>query len=186
MPAATTEDLRSARRILLHGVTGSGKSAAAHRLGELLELPVHLVDDEIGWLPGWVNRDPAEQRSLAAELAAAPSWVFDSSYQTFRDQVLPRAQVVVGLDYSRRLSFGRLLRRTARRWLTREPVCNGNVENLGQILSRDSILIWHFKSFGRKRAQLRAWEAAPDGVPVLRLRHPVDLERVLARLHARP
>ena len=49
------------RRILVYGVTGSGKSTAAARLGAVTGLPVHLAD-ELTWLPGWVlvdARDPA-------------------------------------------------------------------------------------------------------------------------------
>ena len=46
----------------MHGVTGSGKSTAAVALGRALVLPVHLVDEEFGWLPGWVQRPAEEQR----------------------------------------------------------------------------------------------------------------------------
>ncbi|WP_220456803.1 hypothetical protein [Changpingibacter yushuensis] len=48
MPVGTLDDVVSASRILVYGVTGSGKSTAALSLGEILELPVHLVDEEFG------------------------------------------------------------------------------------------------------------------------------------------
>jgi adenylate kinase family enzyme len=176
---ARIDDLRAASRVLVYGVTGSGKSVTAGRLGELTGLPVHLVDEEIGWLPGWVERDKAEQRELAAALADADRWVLDSAYGAWLDVVLPRVEVVVGLDYPRWVSLSRLVRRTARRWARREEVCNGNVETLRKIVAPDSILVWHFRSFARKRARLRDWEARPDGIPVLRLRHPRELTAVL-------
>src|SRR5690606_17750577 len=144
--------------------TGSGKSTAAVALGQRLGLPVHLADDEVGWLPGWQMREVEEQRAIAARVVAGEDWVLDTAYGTFRDVVVPRAQVVLALDYPRRLSLARLVRRTARRWATREPVCNGNVEGLRQVLSRDSIIRWHFRSYPRKSAQIRAWAQAPDGV----------------------
>ena len=48
VPVGTLDDVVSASRILVYGVTGSGKSTAALSLGEILELPVHLVDEEFG------------------------------------------------------------------------------------------------------------------------------------------
>lgn len=186
MSRASVDDLRTASRVLFYGVTGSGKSTAAVRLGEQRGLPVHLVDEEIGWLPAWRERDPEEQRAIAAALTRGERWVLDSAYGRWLDLVLPRVQVVVALDYPRWLSLGRLAHRTLRRWASQEEVCNGNVETLGKVLARDSILVWHFRSFARKRARVRAWESERDGIPVLRLRHPRELEEVLARLAAEP
>jgi adenylate kinase family enzyme len=186
MSRARIDDLQHARKVLIHGVTGSGKSTAAERIGRILDLPVHLVDEEIGWLPAsqapWTNRSPQKQQELAETLSAQPRWVFDSTYGTFRDIVMPRADVVVGLDYSRALTLGRLLRRTAGRIRDGQEICNGNRETLRQALGRDSIIAWHFQSFTRKHETLSAWEQDPDGPAVLRLRTPAELEQVLACL----
>ena len=185
MPTASSADLRSAQRVLCHGVTGSGKSTAATRLGEVLGLPVHLVDDEIGWLPEWTQRPADEQQQRAAALAETEQWVVDSAYRSWSDVILARAQVIVALDYSRPLTLGRLLRRTAARILRRDRVCNGNTETLARALGPESILLWHHRSFHRKRARLRTWQAAADGPAVLRLARPADLDRLVDELAAR-
>lgn len=93
---------------------------------------------------------------------------------------MARADVVVGLDYSRAATFARLLRRTA----TAEPVCNGNTETWGRALGRESILRWHAQTFEAERAWIRAREADDAGTPVLRLTHPRQWERTLAALAA--
>ena len=182
MPAATAEDLRSARRILFHGVTGSGKSTAATRLGAALDLPVTLVDEEIGWLPGWVLRDVDEQIALADRISSGPAWILDSAYGSYRPMVTERADLLVGLDYSRALTGRRLLWRTLARNVRRAPTCNGNQESWARTLGKDSILRWHAESFERKRTWIRAREAEPVGAPVLRLSHPRQWELVLDRL----
>ena len=182
MPRATPADLQAAQRVLLYGVTGAGKSTAAGLLAPPARLPVHLADEEVGWLPGWVVRDAAKQREIAAGVVAGDRWVLDTAYGSWRDLVLPRAQVLVALDYPRWLSLGRLGRRTATRWATRQEMCNGNVETVRRILSRDSILHWHVRSYRPKTERIRAWEGAPDGIPVLRLTHPRALTELLAAL----
>ena len=46
--------LGGARRVLIYGVTGSGKTTLAKELSELTSLPWYSVDD-MTWEPGWVE-----------------------------------------------------------------------------------------------------------------------------------
>ena len=182
VPVATVDDVKRSRRVLLYGVTGSGKSTAAMAIGARLGVAVHLADEEFGWLPGWVQRPADEMRALAEVAASEPAWVFDTAYSAFRDQVEPRADVIIGLDYPRWLSLGRLLRRTLIRTLDRRPICNGNVETPRQLFSHDSIIVWHFRSFARKRSAMRAWASRSEGPPVLLVRRPNELDQLLSAL----
>jgi len=179
-PAATMTE----RRILVYGVTGSGKSTAATRLGAVTRLPVHLAD-ELTWLPGWVPVDTETQRETFAAIAASDAWVLDTAYSSWLDLVLPRCELVVALDYPRWRSLAQLLRRTAVRIVDRRPVCNGNVETLRGAVSRDSIIAWHFRSFTRKRDRVEEWSRSTD-VAVLRFRRPADAERWLRALESAP
>jgi adenylate kinase family enzyme len=168
-------------RVLVYGVTGSGKSTAAVAIGARTGLPLTLVD-ELTWLPGWVPVDAAVQREMIGEIVAGERWLLDTAYGAHLDLVLPRAQVVVGLDYPRWLSLARLVRRTVSRVITQEPMCNGNVETWRQVFARDSIIVWHFRSFARKRARMRAWAVTPDGPEVVLFRRPRELEAWIAGL----
>ncbi|GAA3645875.1 isopentenyl transferase family protein [Microbacterium marinilacus] len=163
-------------RILLYGATGAGKTTAAVRLGEKLGLPVVLAD-EIGWLPQWVSRPVDEQIALVDDAVARDAWVFDSAYSSWRERVRPRADLIIGLDFPRWLSLLRVTRRAVRRVITREELFAGNRETWRQLLSRDSIVVWHFRSWRRKRRAMRAWAADATGPPVLLFRRPRDLER---------
>ncbi|AXE38395.1 adenylate kinase [Acidipropionibacterium virtanenii] len=186
VPIATAEDLTHATRVLIHGATGAGKSTAAARIGQILDLPVHLADEEIGFLPAsqavWTNRPPEEMRRIAARVASGDRWILDSSYGAFRDEILPRAEVIIGLDYPRWLSLARLLRRTATRVRDGRLICNGNRETLRQQFGRDSIIVWHFSSFARKRRTMRGWAQDPAGPPTILVSGPAELEQLIAAI----
>lgn len=155
------------RRILVYGVTGSGKTTLARRIAEASGLPF-VEADQLTWEPGWVPVPTEIQRGRFAAVAAQEGWVLDTAYAAWLDIVLPRAELIVALDYPRWLSFSRLLWRTVQRARDHAPVCNGNQESWRLVLSRDSILLWHFRSFARKRRRIRDWAARDPRTVVLR------------------
>lgn len=183
MRAAPPASLDGIGRIVCYGVTGSGKTTLAARLGELTGLPWHEADRHT-WEPGWVQVPEDEQRRRIERLVGAPQWILDTAYGSWIDVVLPRADLVIALDYDRWLTLVRLLRRTVLRLVDRHEVCNGNTESLRNLFGGNSIVRWHFASFSRKRARMAAWEADPAAPPVLRFRSPRETEAWLARLAA--
>lgn len=185
MLIAPPPHLRDHRRIVVYGVTGSGKSTLAARLAVVTGLP-HVPVDDLVWQPGWVKLDAAAQVEAVRPVVEWPEWVIDSPWTATRPLVLGRADLVVALDLPRWVSLSRLLRRTATRLVTREPVCGDNTESWRAVVSRDSIIAWHFRSFARKRATIEAWAADAGGPPVVRLTSPVAVEvwlRALERAH---
>ena len=160
-----------AQRILVYGATGAGKSTMAATLGELTGIPVTSVDD-ITWSPGWVQMPTDEQIATFDRITRGDRWILDSAYGGWRALVHERADLVVALDQPRLVSLARLLRRTAARIIDRQEICNGNRESWRRVFVRDSLVVWHFTSFRRKRTEMRAWEAAATGPLVIRLRGP--------------
>lgn len=160
-----------ARRILVYGVTGSGKTTLAERVSRATGVPWHSVDD-LTWEPGWVEVPQEVQRRRIADICAGEEWILDTAYGKWVDIPLHRAELVVALDYPRWLSLQRLVRRTVRRAVLRTEACNGNRESLGTLFSKDSIVAWHFTSFGRKRARMRRWADQPVGPALVRFTRP--------------
>jgi adenylate kinase family enzyme len=173
--------MKAAQRVLAYGVTGSGKSTCATRIASALDLPLTLVDD-LTWEPGWVEVPKDVQRERISVIVAGDRWVLDTAYGSWRDVVLPRAELLVGLDYPRWLSLGRLLRRSVVRSIDKQVICNGNTESFRLLLRRDSIIAWHFNSFATKRARMRAWAESDDGPDVLLFSRPRDLDAWLETL----
>jgi adenylate kinase family enzyme len=168
----------TAKRILVYGVCGSGKTTFARRLSERTGIPWTSVDD-MAWLPGWVNTTEEYQREQAERICAADEWILDTAYGKWIDIPLGRVELILALDYPRWFSLQRLLRRTFSRVIDKKPICNGNVESWRTMFSRDSIIVWHFKSWKRKRQRIRAWTASKDGPKVIAFANARGAERWL-------
>ncbi|XVU23766.1 adenylate kinase [Actinoplanes sp. CA-054009] len=170
------------KRILVYGVTGAGKSTLAARVGERLGLPYHSIDD-LMWEPGWVEVPDEIQRDRIRAVCAADTWVIDAAYMKWAEIALQRTDLIVGLDMPRHVSLGRLLRRSLTRMIRRTEICNGNRESFRSLfLESDSLLYFHFRSWGRKRARMRRWRADPDFPETILLRSPREARDWLASL----
>jgi len=177
-------DGRRIRRVLIYGVTGSGKTTLAERLAGISGLPWHSVDD-LTWEPGWIAVPEDEQRRRISTICDGDEWLLDTAYGLWRDIPLARVELIVALDYPRMLSLWRLVRRSVMRAIDKKPICNGNIETWRTMFSKSSIIAWHFKSFGSKKKRIAGWSDKPEGRIVVRIRKPRDLEEWLARIDDR-
>jgi adenylate kinase family enzyme len=168
-------------RYLIHGVTGSGKTTLAAEISARTGIPWHSMD-ELTWEPGWVQVTPEVQRERGAAICRQDAWVMDTAYSTWLDLAVARAEVILALDYPRWLSLGRLLRRTFARIVDKQLICNGNTETWRQAFSNESIILWHFRSFAKKRARIDAWLRDPPGPQVIHLTSPQATRRWLETL----
>ncbi len=181
MPKFKSGDEPLPTRILIYGVTGSGKTTLARRLSAATGIPWQEAD-QLTFLPGWEQVPINEQREIFTRFCAEPKWILDTAYGYWFDIAMNRAELVIALDFPRWVSLSRLLRRTFQRARDRQSVCNGNVETWAKVFSTDSIVLWHFRSFGRKRSRIDQLESAIEGPSVLRFRNPRKLEEWLASL----
>jgi adenylate kinase family enzyme len=174
------------RRVAIVGTTGSGKSTLAQRLAALLGGPAVDLDD-LNWLPGWREVPHDVMRAKVRAAVAGERWVIAGNYRRVQDLILARADAVVVLDYPLPIVFGRLWRRTFRRWWRRELCCNGNRERLAEhFLRRDSLFLWCLTTYRRRRRQYHALAAAPPRpeLQVIVFTTPWQAERWLARIAA--
>lgn len=156
--------LPAMKRIVILGVTGSGKTTFGRKLAERLGIPATDLDD-LHWLPGWKERKTEEFFSLAAEAAGRPEWVIIGNYSKVRNAVWPHADTFIWLDYPFLLVFWQLLRRCVMRAIDKNPICNGNVESWKQLFSKDSLIIWLFTSYNRRRRDYGAIFSAAGNSP---------------------
>ena len=118
-------------RIHVIGNSASGKSTLAARLADTLRAP--LVElDAINWQPEWVGlntTDPDEFERRIREATRGERWVVAGSYRKFSQRTFwSRLDTVVWLDLPLRVVVWRFLRRTWKRWRSRQLIWGTNHE----------------------------------------------------------
>lgn len=169
-------------RVLLAGVTGSGKTTLARRIGELWDLR-HVEIDGLFHGENWTPRPSFidDVRAFAAEDRWVTEWQYTSKGT---DEILaPRAQLVIWLDYPYRVVRTRLLRRTIGRSILRTRMWNDNVEKPIWKMFRgepeENIIAWQTKTRHKWTERMPDVVGDHPHLTIVRLRHPRETERWL-------
>lgn len=170
------------QRIVVLGTSGSGKSTLARQLGRRLGIP-YFEMDSLHWNPGWKATPLPEFRHRVQRATQQPRWITEGNYSLVRDLLLERADTLIWLDYSFAVVFSRLLKRSLRRIILQEKVCNGNRETFAQtFLSRESILLWAIQTHRSRRRQFGQLFTQRTHLKLIRFDHPRQTQVWLERL----
>ena len=169
-------------RVLIAGVTGSGKTTLARRVAEMWDLR-HVEIDGLFHGENWTPRESFidDVRAFAAEDRWVTEWQYTSKGT---DAILaPRAQLVIWLDYPYRVVRTRLLRRTIGRSILRTRMWNDNVEKpIWRMFSGDpeeNIIAWQTKTLHKWAERMPDVTGDHPHLTIVRMRHPRETERWL-------
>lgn len=176
--AVAAERIRAADRIMVIGCSGGGKSTLAQKLARHFGLAYISIDRDILWLPGWVQRDRAEQRERIVERIADDRWIMDGTNPSTFDIRVPRSDVVIWVRMPRLLCIWGVVTR----WLkflgrTRPEMAPGCIEKIDWEFLE---FIWTFEEKFSPHV-IAGLEQHGGNVPVLQLksrrqmRHLLDL-----------
>ena len=102
--------IREARRILVLGSSGSGKTHFSVRLAEILGLDVIHLDAHF-WLPDSRPRGDDEWRKIVSDLSQRETWIMDGTYERSLDLRIPRADAIILLECSPARCLARVIER---------------------------------------------------------------------------
>ena len=180
-------------RIHIYGNSCSGKSTLGEGLAHVFGL--RLVDlDSINWLPGWVSlaeTDPERFRDRLNRETQDDGWVVAGSYTRFcRQTFWPRLQTIVWLDLPVPVLLWRVLKRSWRRWRTKELLWGTNHEQFWphlKVWNRDSLIWWIVSQSRVKRDTMIRTMADPQfaHIRVVRVRSARELQLLCTELGVR-
>ena len=181
---APSGPVRSPERILVVGLSCSGKSTLARRLGGVLGCP-HVELDALFWEPDWVEAEVEVFRARVEAATSGDRWVTCGNYWSKLGPYLwPRADTVVWLDLPLWLIELRVVRRTLARVFGRHELWNGDRERLANIWASDAL--WRFNLRHHRRLASRYEEAMTDPrwahIDFYRLRSRKEVGSFLAKI----
>jgi len=169
-----------ARRILVVGCGGSGKSTFARELGRLTGLPVFHLDAHF-WNPGWAGTAREQWEARVRELARGERWVMDGNYSGTMEARLSAADAAVFLDAPRSLCLWRVIkRRISYAGRTRPDMGEGCPERLDAEFVR---YVWRYPK-DRRPGVLERLDRSRPGTKVFVLRAPGEVARLLEELES--
>ncbi len=130
------------KRIIVVGVSASGKSTFARELSEKVGIPATYMD-AIMWKPGWEYIGDEETTKRLKKLSITSMWLIEGYISTMaRTTVFERADTIIYLDYSPVIASWRYIRRWWKHRNNARPELPGSPEKLSwEFLKR----VWYKK-----------------------------------------
>jgi adenylate kinase family enzyme len=177
------------KRIVVVGVTSSGKSTLAERLARCFDLN-YIELDALHWEPNWQSAPLEVFRRRVEKATHAEKWIVAGNYHSVRDLIWPNAEAVVWLDYSLWRVLWQLTRRNVKRWWTQELLWGTNHEPLWKhfkFWSKESLYNWLFQTYWRRKREFPLLFSRPEHrhLSVHRFRKPKETEEWLESLTTR-
>jgi adenylate kinase family enzyme len=173
----SVDAIRDARRILVLGSSGSGKTHFSMRLAETIGLDVIHLDAHF-WRPDSQPRADAEWREIVSSLTRREAWIMDGTYERSLDLRIPRADAIILLESSPAHCLARVIERQGSANRSRPDLPDGYVERLDENHRR---YLSGYPEVTRP-AVLASIEFHGPNTPVVSLTTPEAIDSLLAQL----
>ncbi|WP_207696118.1 hypothetical protein [Enterococcus sp. DIV0212c] len=140
-------------KILVIGCAGAGKTTLAKNLSIRTGLPYFSLD-EFYWKPNWKKNYKNEFKKKIREILYSKSWIMDGMYPELLSEISQsniKDIIIIYLKIKKITSLFRIVKRTFFRVVTKEEVCNGNVESFKNLIGDSGIIPYAFKSYDKTK-----------------------------------
>lgn len=164
------------KKIVVVGVSASGKSAFSKRLSEKVGIPVTFMD-AIMWNPCWEYiGDEATVKKLR-ELSSKPEWIIEGYITTAsRVFLFDQADTIIYLDYSPIVASWRYIKRWWKHRKHARPELEGSPEKFSFKFLR---LVW---SKGEAISLNKFLSAVKNQEKIITLHTPAEAEKFLVNI----
>ncbi len=166
------------RRICVVG--SAGKTSLARSISRKTGLP-WIELDALHWLPGWKESSPRQiQEKVAKAIEDAPNgWICDGNYiSKIGGLAIGQADTVLWVNMPWPVVIWRIFLRSVQRAIDKKPICGNNYESWRNLISPDSLILWHLRNPRRSRLMRKKISAFahPDAL-VIEIGSPRELNR---------
>ena len=169
------------KRVVVVGVTSSGKSTLAEKLAKRFDLD-YIELDAFNWEPNWQAAPLEVFRARVKKATQAEKWIVAGNYHIVRDLIWPKAETIIWLDYPLLTVLWQLTRRSFTRWWTGELLWGTNREPLWthfKFWSTDSLYHWLLKTYWRRKREYPILFSQPEHkhLKLIRFAYPKETEK---------
>ncbi|MBI1338927.1 hypothetical protein GC169_01785 [bacterium] len=174
-------------RVLVVGISGSGKTTFSSRLAAATGIP-HTDLDAVNWRPGWRDRTSTDRESFIADIdaaSAAPAWTISGSYHsTIGDMLWSRATDAVWMDLPRLAVMAQVIPRSLQRALSGADVFPGCRETPARLFGAEHPIRYAWDNHARRRERYEQVSVDPAyaDVRIHRCRSRREGDAAMARL----
>lgn len=170
--------------MIITGSTCTGKTTLGKKLADRFSI-IQIDLDEYHFLPNWVEKEKSQfMNDVLSVTKEKDDWIVSGNYQTiFKDTLWKDATTIILLDYNLGVILRRYFARTYRRVFLKEKCCGENYETLSRTFSKDSLFLWIFKSYWRRKERMKQWMKTefPEKEWIV-FQHPKEATKFLAQL----
>ncbi|MEN9647208.1 MAG: hypothetical protein RLY57_12 [Candidatus Parcubacteria bacterium] len=163
-------------KIVVVGVSASGKSTFSRRLGQKLQIPVTYMD-AIMWKPGWNYIGDEETERVLNEVSTRERWIIEGYISKgSRTAIFEKADSIIYLDYSRWTVAWRYIKRYWKHRTHPRPELEGSPEKFSFKFFK---LVW---TKGEAISLNKFLAEIKDKSKITTLTSPQEAENFLARI----